>query len=291
MEVTKEEEKIWKDKLVEILSFFKKYCESRNLRYFCCGGTAIGVVRHQGFIPWDDDIDVYMPRPDYKKFISDFRDSNYEILSYDNTKNYCYPFAKLCDRNTTLIELEGQPYVEGLYIDIFPLDGAGSYKEFKHDKTKYAILQRALIAATTPFKFSRMWKSYKNRYYYDLTVILFYLIKPFVSIRLLKRMFYSIENKYNYDDSKNIAVYTGSYGLKEYIPKEWIGNGVDAKFENLLVKIPKDYDKYLKHFYGDYMKLPPIDKQVSHHYAFYYNLNERLSRKRMSKLLKDSKSL
>lgn len=286
MEINENDQKRWKEKLIEILSFFIKYCDSNQLRYYCCGGTAIGAVRHNGFIPWDDDIDVYMPRPDYEKFLNEFNDQNYEIMSYNNSSRYCYSFAKLCDKKSSLIELDTQPYVEGLYIDIFPLDGASNnFCNFKINKTIYAILQRILIAKTTPVSLKMMWKACRQGYYYALTILPFYVIKPFLARKYLNYMFSRIETKYNYDQCDNIAIYTGSYGLKEYIPKSWIGEGYNVKFENLEVKIPQEYDFYLQHFYGDYMKLPPIEKRKSHHFATYYNLEERVSMDFVEKFL------
>ena len=124
MEVT--DRKRWNRTLLEILKYYINICEENNLTYFLAYGSAIGVARHQGFIPWDDDIDVIMPRPDYERFIQicQQRDmGKYEIVTPQNTPGYYLPFIKLCDKTTTLWEKRHYHCVFGMYIDIFVIDG------------------------------------------------------------------------------------------------------------------------------------------------------------------------
>ena len=126
MEITQSDMLVWKSKLVDMLKFIQDVCAANGLRYFCVSGTAIGAVRHRGFIPWDDDIDIVMPRPDYEKLKSIWNsvaNGKYEFLSYDNTVGYFYTHSKISSASTSLIELDSQNYIEGIYIDVFPLDG------------------------------------------------------------------------------------------------------------------------------------------------------------------------
>ena len=113
----------FKQRLIKLFKEFIDVCNKNKLRYYAAYGTALGAVRHRGIIPWDDDIDVWMPREDYERFLSlrnQLTATPYEILDIQNKGYYLY-FAKFCNKNTTLIEREGKPII-GLYIDIFPLD-------------------------------------------------------------------------------------------------------------------------------------------------------------------------
>ena len=126
-EVTKQEQPRWNGILVEVFSTFISFCTRHQLRYFCAGGTAIGAVRHQGMIPWDDDIDVCMPRPDYERFRKLWHEQpveDYELIGPESDDAYPLPSLKLCNAHTTLVEFAEIPYLTGLYIDIFPVDGA-----------------------------------------------------------------------------------------------------------------------------------------------------------------------
>ncbi len=113
---------------LDILVFFDKYCSDNNLRYYLAFGTLLGAVRHRGFIPWDDDIDVYVPRPDYDRVIEQFKDPDgrYAAVSCFNDASYLYPFAKIVDRKIKSMTESGEIGANGLGIDLFPLDGLPS---------------------------------------------------------------------------------------------------------------------------------------------------------------------
>ena len=123
-------------KLLEMMKWFHSYCEKNEIKYYMIGGTMLGAVRHQGFIPWDDDVDIGVPRNDYNKLLTISKglkpeNSRYIIESYqDMNDDYEYPFAKVYDTSTTLIENKRKQTKRGIYIDVFPLDGIeGSTKE------------------------------------------------------------------------------------------------------------------------------------------------------------------
>ena len=281
MEINENDLKIWKQKLLRILDFFVMTCEQNNIKYYCCGGTALGAVRHGGYIPWDDDIDVIMPRADYDKFEQLMNNMNYdefEMISVYKNSNYYYPFNKLCLKQTSLIELDNQPYVEGLYLDIFPIDGCSeNLSEFSKMLKSYRILSWKLEAKSVPFQFSSILTYLKRKYYSILKPLPFYFIKSLLNRKKIIGDLNKISLRYSYDSSDYVVVYSGSYGKKERIKKEWLGNGIIVDFENIRVRIPTNFDAYLSHIYGDYMKMPPKEKQVGHHFAYYYNLSERLS--------------
>lgn len=292
MEVNEKDLVIWKQKLLEILSFFIKVCAENGLTYYCCGGTALGAVRHHGYIPWDDDIDVIMPRPDFQKFEEIFKKSpsdTFELFSYNNNSKYYYPFDKLCLKNSSLMELDNQPYVEGLYIDIFPVDGCSDdVGEFRGMLRKFQKESWKLEAKAVPFRFFSIVKYVSRKYYSILRPIPYYCIKPFLSRKKIIQKLTRISLKFQYAKSSFVVVYSGSYTYKERIKKEWLGKGKMVKFEHLTVRVPENYDAYLSHIYGEYMKLPPKTQQVGHHFAFYYNLLERFSLGQILNLKKKS---
>jgi|AGTN01.3.fsa_nt_gi LPS biosynthesis protein len=132
-----------KDRAFELLKEFRDVCEKNNLRYYLTGGTLLGAVRHKGFIPWDDDIDVAMPRIDYLKFLKIYKreyDKN-NLFAYEINKNYKYMFAKLCDKDTSLIEFDFDCKEKlGVYLDIFPIDGLGkNEKSLSKDKKSFLL--------------------------------------------------------------------------------------------------------------------------------------------------------
>lgn len=275
---------VWKQKLLKILSFIIEICEENNLSYFLCGGTALGAVRHGGFIPWDDDIDIFMPRPDYNKFqeiMADLNDPDYEFISYATNNLYIQPMGKVSDRHTTLLELDSQNYVEGLYVDVFPLDGCSdSFEVFKKDMSDYRHLYLKMQVLNEPLNkrvIRSLWRMFKAHNYYFVRYLPYYFIRPLLNRKKITEDMNRIEEAHPYTNSNHVACYSGSYKDKEYFEKDWFGDGCEMKFEDVNVLMPSNYDAYLKKIYGDYMKLPPIEKRVSHHFAAYYNLEERIT--------------
>ena len=145
--------KEWNATILDILKAFMEICKTHNLRYYCCAGTAIGAARHHGMIPWDDDIDVLMPRPDYDRLLEiakkeDF--GKYEVVTPYNNESYPLYFSKLVNRETTLIEEKERPCIIGLYVDIFPLDATDDDLETaKALYRKYSKTINRLNAVTT----------------------------------------------------------------------------------------------------------------------------------------------
>lgn len=241
---------------IEILRSFIEICKKNNLKYYAVGGTCLGAIRHSGFIPWDDDIDVALPREHYERFMEIAQTSlpdYYFLQTFKTDVEYPSCFAKIRDSRTTFIEssVKNLSINHGVYIDVFPLD-------FYPEKGKRV------------FKFEMLL--YKARFSTALSSV------PSFKIRLLRLIsnimhpdIKEAQQKLN-DLLKNMPVSSsyinvfGSWGNREIAPISWFENGKQVKFEDIYLTVPKDYDKYLERLYGDYMTPPPAEQQISHHF-------------------------
>lgn len=289
-EVTKELQPRWNAVIIDVLSVFIRICEAQGLRYFCAGGTAIGAVRHQGMIPWDDDIDVFMPRPDYDRFLALAAHSmpeGYEVLSPYATKDYPMYFAKMCNARTTLLENERIPCVFGLYIDIFPLDGA--YEDVEtcyREKRRFKRLMNKLEAVSTHNSFGEYVGLLTKRREWGRFAVktVAFCCRSWLRRWLLKQMD-SIAYGHDYALSSRVVTYSGAYQRQEIYPKAWLETPQMFAFEGLMVNLPHDYDAYLRHFFGDYMTLPPVEQRTSHHQKVFFDLDKRLDLKAIKRIL------
>lgn len=283
----KEIKEEWNAKLLDTLKALIDICHRHNLRYYCCGGTAIGAVRHHGMIPWDDDIDVMMPRPDYDRLLEIAKNemplvgqgegNKYEIITPYNSKDYPLYFAKISDTTTTIVEERERPCVIGLYVDIFPIDATDDDTATAiHTKARYAKLLNKLNAVSTHNTFSEyiaLLRSPKEWGRFAIKTAAWFCHST-IRKALISKMD-AISHSYDYDTAKNVAVHTGSYGQREVFPKEWLGKGSIHKFEDIEVVLPELYDIYLRHFFNDYMQLPPIEERTEKHNRAYVNLKRR----------------
>ena len=255
-----------------LLSEFDKVCREENFRYSLGGGTLLGAVRHKGYIPWDDDIDVMMPRPDYDRFVQYCitNELPFKIVCWENNRACVDLSARIFDPKTVLYETNMPKGMEniGVNIDIFPIDGLGNtYKEAQKAFNATSFKRNMLVAA--------QWKTFQrsktHAWYYEPFRFMAFLASRFVN---KKRTFKKILKKYqkiNFDEVAYAAAVGGSYREKEILPREVFSEYILLKFEEGEFSAIKDYDKYLSSIYGDYMKLPPEEKRVSHHTfkAFY----------------------
>lgn len=278
----------WDATLLETLKALMSICEQYHLRYYCAFGTVLGAIRHKGIIPWDDDIDVVMPRPDYNRLLeiaktADFGD--YGIVTPDSDENYPLIFSKIIDRRTTLVEDKHFPCVIGLYVDIFPIDGtADDIGEARRLRAKYVKLVNRLNAVSSHYTFGEYLSLLTNpaewgRFVYKTMA---WIARGTMRRNILKKM-NEISALYDYDKAKTIQFYSGGYGNKEIVPKEWFAEGVIVPFESIEIRIPKEYDKYLSNFYGDYMQLPPVEKRAAHHHRAYLNIDRRETKEEIRK--------
>ncbi len=253
----------------DILKIFVDICEKNNLQYFLVCGSALGAVKYKGFIPWDDDIDVGMPREDYEKFLEIAPSILPEYIFIQNYKTdlkFPHVFSKLRNSNTTFIE-KGTAHLDinhGVYIDLFPLDShpvsVFSQKTFE--------LKRKLLS----------WKQYcafkggskKVRIRNKIFRLFGYHKKTHKTLEKMERLY----TKYPFDKSLVWCNYGNYQGKLEYAKKEQYGKGIDMEFEGLKVKVPENYDEYLTQKFNDWRADLPKEQQVGHHFHEVFDPNK-----------------
>lgn len=242
---------------LDILDDVSAFCELHQIKYFLAYGTLIGAIRHNGYIPWDDDIDIAMPRPDYDRFLSTYcsKSGRFEVICHEKNSEYGLPFAKVHHNGTMMVEGFYHQDNYGVYIDVFPID---AYVD-KMQLHKAQSLRRLLNAKKATHVNKRPFiKDFAIR----MTKLLYYsrTIPDILNQidALCKKGDYNNAEKVGYIPSLNI-------GMKDIISKEYIESYEYHIFEGKQYRIPAGYDLYLRQLYGDYMDLPPIEKRFSHH--------------------------
>lgn len=249
-------------RLLEMLKWFDEFCRKNNLSYYLLCGTMLGAARHQGFIPWDDDIDVGLFRNDYERLINLMKGKQecgkYIIEAPDSeNEDYCYPYAKIYDSSTTLIEHYAVPLKRGIFLDIFPLDYLGnSFEECKKRYVPIRYLYNFYLTRVAAPDGHRLW--YKN------AAIKVSRCIPFINNRKIR-----IKLDQKCANAENSLSWGGNllsdWGIKEAMPISVIGKPKEYLFEGLKVYGVADYDTYLTNLYGNWRQLPPKDKQITHH--------------------------
>lgn len=249
------------NRLLDILKWFHAFCEENNLRYFVLGGTMLGAARHKGFIPWDDDIDVGLPRSDYErlKYLMNGKIFEDKFVLEEPLKNadFIYPFCKIYDTTTTLIENAKVKIKRGIYIDVFPLDGIGnSVLELHKNYKKIGRLNTLLTIKVAGLRKGR--KLYKN-----IGIVLFRMV-PISAKKVLAKLVADCA-KFSYDENLYCANLVGNWGEKEIVSRDIMGKPTLYDFEDIKVYGPEKADEYLTCLYGDWRKMPPKEKQITHH--------------------------
>ena len=259
------------NRLFIMLCWFHDYCEENEIRYYAIGGTMLGAARHKGFIPWDDDIDLGVPRKDYNKLIGMFQkpiDGYYLESPYSGNRDFLYSFSKLYDINSTLIEHTRYDCKRGIYIDIFPLDGVGNSKEEAVSNVRqFDRKNMLLMMRTCAIRKERRW--YKN-----LSIHLARLIPSFViNEKNLAIQLDQLANKMNDEEAVYWANMNGAYRYKEIVKGELFGEPTLYEFEGKMINGPQKYNEYLTEIYGDWSQLPPEDRRKTEHDFVNLDLN------------------
>ncbi len=257
-------------KQLEVLKAFIKVCEKHNLKYFLVGGTCLGAARHKGFIPWDDDIDVGMPREDYDKYLklqSEYDGTPYFIQTWETDPHYCYNFAKLRDSSTTFIESYFWKHRinHGVWIDIFPIDGMSltDDKPLKSYAKRVKFMWRQVFASYMP-QLRRTF--HKETWFLDLLINIAAIIAwPFDINHFRRKRCEKFMRKVPYKDAVLVGNLCGTNAKKEAMPKSLFEEFTKLPFEDIEASVPKDYDAYLTYLFHDWRKLPPEKQQVGHH--------------------------
>ena len=263
--MNKEEVKTLQQYELAILKNVHAVCVKNNLRYYLIGGTALGAVRHKGFIPWDPDIDIAMPREDYDKFIDisgNQLDSQYKCVTYRELKNYIPPHAVVYDRNTRLEQRKKDYFRDelrptGVYIDIMPLDVAPSdgKSQIKHSK-KIRLIRK--VRSFKIFSFGKDRNFVIQTLRFSLKIVL-----SMVSMHWLNKKMDAEFRRYgNISRPEYWCSMASHYSYqKQCMPIEIYGTPTLIQFEDDFFYAPEKVDDYLRRIYGDYMTLPPIAAQ------------------------------
>lgn len=259
-------------KLLSMLGWYHNFCVEHDLRYYAIGGTALGAVRHGGFIPWDDDIDVGMPRADYIRFQKLSVDINGKTPYFAEfpslKKDFVYQFGKLYDTRTTLVESTRYKTKRGIYLDIFPLDGMGNSQE-KAVQRIHKIDWLTAIYSTRVCALRRGRKWYKNA-----AIILSRAVpNALCDYRKIVKEIDYLGQEEDFDGSEFVTNIAGDNGRKIMrrelfgIPKLW-------SFEDISIFLPEKVEEYLRSLYGQWELPPPESERISHHDYLYMNLDE-----------------
>ncbi len=250
---------------IELLEDFHNFCGKNKLRYFLDAGTLLGAIRHDGFIPWDDDIDVTMPRDDYNKFSTLAKDGYGNSILLPAEKSI-YTNLKILDRRTKLVEFPLTIKNElGIYIDVYPKDGIPD-KSFK----SYWLCKKVhLLDLLYWFNKVSIYKWQKSENIIKRMLAFFGRIIMNDNLRYwpLKKTD-ELATKYEFDESPYVATII-TEGMKTCVKRNCFESKL-KKFENLMLNIPVGYDEYLQALYGDYMTPPPPEKRNRHDNIVYW---------------------
>ncbi|MDL2276699.1 LicD family protein [Breznakia sp. OttesenSCG-928-G09] len=256
-------EKIIKREL-EIFDEIVRICKKHDIHYVLGGGSCLGAVRHQGMIPWDDDIDLSMYRADYERFLEVCKtelNENYYVQNMDNEENYALVFGKVRDHNSYFSEkyCKNVKMKKGIWVDIFPYDNVCENEDNRIKEYKKLKRLNSFLTIKCGYVYGGMKGIMKLQYW----IVRF--ITLFIPKKVLKKKIKHLMFKYNNIETDFIFPFGGAYGAKEKITKEFFFDTIEVEFEGRKANIFKGYDTYLTTLYGDYMTPPPQkDREYGH---------------------------
>lgn len=241
---------------INILREIDRICRANDIPYFITNGTLLGAVRHKGFIPWDDDIDVAMLRPDFNRFVKHAREwlsAPYEFISPETYEKCPGELSKVIDGSTTLIERWSYNQLGGVYVDVWVLDAVSDKRwQRRLHFSAYKVLNRLLYMRNRdPYKRGHGMSSWWPR-----------IVQSLFKNSTLQRWMHKVQTACDFDKHDKICMLDN--GEKSIISKKVIGQRKEYEFESQLFFGPEDYDTYLRALYGEYMELPPENKRRVH---------------------------
>lgn len=242
-------------KAAEMLNDLAALLEKNDIPFFLACGTTLGCIRHEGYIPWDDDVDIYIFGTDYPKLREVFAQQdtgNLRLHDGSTVADYPYSFPKVVASDTVLVEngLKHLSYRCGVYIDVFPLIGISDNALVRTLQEKRRYFNYALL---------RMYyKKYDSTLRKCMGTVVRALISP-------KRVHESLYRQYIRGCKGSYLIDAGTFGEQALMPQKWFSDAKQMSFESAMLPVPADYEAYLSHYYGDYMQLPPEDQRVSNH--------------------------
>lgn len=249
-----------------ILDEIHRFCKTHDLRYSLYGGTLLGAIRHKGFIPWDDDIDIAMPRPDYERFCREFKAACFSVHCFENDKSYCYPYAKVYDDRTVLIEDSYRHLKMGVYVDVFPIDGYPDRRRTPRHliRLKKAVWGCLVFQNCSPFNKKRTFAKQLV-----LSLLLPFRLIPLALRRMPSRFLLPVFQRKASRTPFEGAPFSGcsvwGYGMREILPAAVYSGWTEVSFEGEPRMAMAGWREYLTSVFGDFMIPPPPEKRVSNH--------------------------
>lgn len=259
------------NKMLNILVYFRDFCDANNLRFTLCGGTCLGAVRHGGFIPWDDDVDVFMLREDYEKLQELWEKhadtERYSCVRSNETINIHHSATEIKDNNTTFINKHSvdSDINHGVMIDVIPIDGIPESKW-----KKYFQMINSMVYCC--FNFQRLPERKGKLTYYATKIMLGVIRSSKIRYELWKGAERRL-SKYGTEKCATVASFgEGTAIMRMRFPTWWFRDVKYVDFEGYSMPVPHDTDEYLKISFGDYMQLPPEEERVVRHSAVFIDL-------------------
>ena len=280
----------FKAKVLEVLKYSISFFDQHDLRWFIACGSAIGAVRHKGFIPWDDDIDIYMPREDYNKLISireEMETDGYRFIYFED-EGYPLSFGKVMNNMTTLWSQRRFPINFGIYVDIFPLDLTDcGMMSFGIKWTSYRMMMFQYRAKLSKITFGGLVDDIRNKKPENFRALIAKIPLLFVKKETIKNKMRTMERSWNKEKGDRYVSYTEA-GMYMF-PKEWFDDFIVVPFEDIEVRIPKRYHEYLTYIYGDYMTPPPPEKRKIEgpHGKYYVNFDENIPLSKVKRIVRN----